>query len=63
MTKNLKFSETVSKLEKIISRLETGELELEEVDKLVSEGLMLLDAASTQLTKLEGKVEKILKEK
>ncbi len=61
MAKDLKFSAIVARLEQIKQQLETGELELEDVDKIVSEGLDLLKIARNKLSQLESKIEKVLK--
>ena len=63
MAKVLKFSAIVTRLEQIKQQLETGELELEDVDKIASESLDLLKIARNKLSQLESKIEKVLKEK
>lgn len=64
MPKNTKqtFNQKVAELDNIISKLESGDLELEEVDKLVTRGLQLLSETRNQLKSLELKITKILKE-
>lgn len=57
------FNQKVDELGNIIAKLESGDLELEEVDKLVTKGLLLLGETRTQLKSLESKITKILKEK
>lgn len=61
MAKKLTFNQKVDLLQNILARLERGDLELEEVDKLVAKGLALLAETRTQLANLESKIRKILK--
>lgn len=61
MAKKLTFNQKVDLLQDILARLERGDLELEEVDKLVAKGLALLAETRTQLANLESKIRKILK--
>lgn len=61
MAKKLTFNQKVDLLQDILARLERGDLELEEMDKLVAKGLALLAETRTQLTNLESKIRKILK--
>ncbi|MBU2649285.1 exodeoxyribonuclease VII small subunit [bacterium] len=57
------FEETLQSLEKIVDRLESGELGLEESIKLFEEGVALADSAGKKLDEAEKKVTLLLKDK
>ena len=63
--KELTFREEIEKLEDLVSKLESGELELEESLRIYSEGVNLVDSLNRKLsdsklkiTELKGKIEK-----
>lgn len=63
--KELTFREELEKLEDLVSKLESGELELEESLRIYSEGVTLVDSLNRKLsdsklkiTELKGKIEK-----
>ena len=58
-----KFEDALSKLEKIVSRLEEGEIPLEESLKLFEEGIRLSRFCNQKLDEAEKKVEILLKGK
>ena len=62
MDKNLSFEKAMEKLEKIVDRLEDGEINLEESLKAYQEGIMLSQYCNKILEKAEGKVVMIMKE-
>jgi exodeoxyribonuclease VII small subunit len=57
-----KFEEAVSKLERIVERLEQGEIPLEESLKLFEEGIRLSRFCSQKLDEAEKRVEILLKD-
>lgn len=57
------FEESLKKLESIVSKLEQGDLPLEESVRLFEEGIKLSDACKTDLETAEGKVQMLLKQK
>ncbi len=58
-----KFEDTLHKLEKIVSRLEEGDLPLEESLKLFEEGIRLSRFCEQKLDEAEKRVEILLKDK
>ncbi len=56
-----KFEEALSRLEGIVSKLEGGDLDLEESLKLFEEGIRLSHFCSKKLDEAERKVEILLK--
>lgn len=58
-----KFEEALKKLEKIVSRLEEGEISLEESLKLFEEGIRLSRFCNQKLDEAEKKVEILMKGK
>lgn len=58
-----KFEDALKKLEKIVSKLEEGDIPLEESLKLFEEGIRLSRFCSQKLDEAEKKVEILLKEK
>ncbi len=58
-----KFEEALKKLEKIVSRLEEGEIPLEESLKLFEEGIRLSRFCNQKLDEAEKKVEILMKGK
>ncbi len=58
-----KFEDALTKLEKIVSKLEDGEISLEESLKLFEEGIRLSRLCNQKLDEAEKKVEILLKDK
>jgi exodeoxyribonuclease VII small subunit len=58
-----KFEAALSRLEEIVSSLESGELGLEQSLKLFEEGVKLARVCNTRLEEAERKVEILLKDK
>lgn len=58
-----KFEAALSRLEEIVSSLESGELGLEQSLKLLEEGVKLARVCNTRLEEAERKVEILLKDK
>jgi exodeoxyribonuclease VII small subunit len=57
------FEESLKQLEAIISKLERGDLPLEDSVRLFEEGIQLSEACKTELENAEGKVQMLLKQK
>ncbi len=51
------FEEQLAALEKVVERLERGELSLDESVRLFEEGMRLSDACKAQLESAEGKIQ------
>ncbi len=51
------FEEKLMALEKVVERLERGELSLDESVRLFEEGMRLSDACKTELETAEGKIQ------
>ena len=58
-----RFEDALSKLEKIVSKLEEGDIPLEESLKLFEEGIRLSRLCNQKLDEAEKKVEILLKDK
>ncbi len=58
-----RFEDSLNKLEKIVSKLEEGEIPLEESLKLFEEGIRLSRLCSQKLDEVEKKVEILLRGK
>ena len=58
-----KFEDALNKLEKIVSKLEEGDIPLEESLKLFEEGIRLSQFCNQKLDEAEKKVEILLKDK
>ncbi len=56
------FEKALDRLEKIVGKLETGDLALEEALKLFEEGTQITRFCSTKLDEAERKVEILLKD-
>ena len=54
-----KFESSFARLEKIVERLESGELELDEALKLYEEGTKLVKTCAGKLTEAEKKIKKL----
>ncbi len=59
----IKFEEALSKLEKIVSQLEEGELALDESLRMFEEGIKLSRLCSGKLEEAEKKIEILMKNK
>lgn len=59
--KKLKFEQAVSELEKMVEKLEEGNLPLAESLKTFEEGMDLVKFCEAKLSEAEGKVEMIVK--
>ena len=57
------FEESLKQLESIVTRLEQGDLPLEESVRLFEQGIELSNACKTDLETAEGKVQMLLKQK
>lgn len=62
MTKDLKFTQAISRLEEIVKKLESEDLDLEEVVVLLSEGIELHKKCQEKLKKAQGKINTLLKD-
>ncbi len=58
---NLKFEEALARLESLVTRLEGGDLPLEEALKVFEEGVRLTRYCSSRLSEAERKVSILLK--
>jgi exodeoxyribonuclease VII small subunit len=61
-SENLPFEASLEKLEKIVDRLEAGEIELEEALAAFEEGVRLARSCSEQLERAERRVEILVQE-
>ena len=61
MAKELKFEETMKKLEEIVSELESGDMPLEESLKKYEEGMKFIQACRKKLDETKRKVEVLVK--
>jgi exodeoxyribonuclease VII small subunit len=59
--KNEKFEEALQKLETIVSKMEEGDLTLEEALKAFEEGVKLAKFCSSKLDEAERRVEKLMR--
>ena len=58
-----KFEEAVEELEKVVERLESGELSLEEALAAFEDGVKLVNLCNQKLTEVEKKIELLVKDK
>ncbi len=58
---NVKFEDALKKLENIVDRLESGELELEEAINIFEEGINLSLYCQQELKKAEGRIRQLVK--
>ena len=58
-----KFEEALEELEKVVERLESGELSLEESLTAFEEGVKLVKYCNQRLTEVERKIELLVKDK
>lgn len=61
-TKSLKFEEALQQLEGLVSKLERGDMPLDEAMHAFENGVELVKFCQKKLTEAEAKVEKILAE-
>lgn len=59
--KREKFEEALQKLEAIVTKMEEGDLELEEALKAFEEGVKLANFCTSKLDEAERKVEKLIR--
>ncbi len=59
--KKEKFEEALQKLEAIVTKMEEGDLELEEALKAFEEGVKLANFCTSKLDEAERKVEKLIR--
>ena len=55
----MKYEENIKRLEEIISKLENGEISLEESGRLFEEGIDLAKQCNVELQEQKGKITKI----
>ena len=60
-TKEIAFETALKKLEDIVSKLENGDLPLEEALKAYEEGVRMADACSKRLGEAEKRIEVLMK--
>jgi len=58
-----KFEEALEELERVVERLESGELSLEESLAAFEEGVGLVKYCNQKLTEIERKIERLVKDK
>lgn len=61
--KDKKFEEALEELEKVVERLESGELSLEDSLAAFEEGVKLVRFCNQKLTEVERKIELLVKDK
>lgn len=61
--KDKKFEEALEELEKVVERLESGELSLEDSLAAFEEGVKLVRYCNQKLTEVEKKIELLVKDK
>ncbi len=62
MTRDINFSKALVRLEEIVQKLESQELDLEESVDLLAEGLILHKKCQDKLKQAQSKIDKLLKE-
>ena len=62
VTPSLNFTQSLSKLEEIVTKLEDPDLDLEEGLRLLEEGVKLYKVCKEKLTEANAKISTILKE-
>lgn len=58
----MSFEEAMEKLEEIVSRLESGDVQLEQAIELFQEGMRLSHLCGTKLEQVERKIEMLVEE-
>ncbi len=61
MTTQPSFEDSLSKLEKIVEQMESGDLKLEDSLKLFEDGMKLTKECNQRLNEIEKKVKQLLK--
>lgn len=62
MAKEMKFEESLRRLEEIVDQLEGGDLSLDDSLKLFEEGMALSKACAEKLNRAEERVQKLIKD-
>lgn len=62
MSETIQFEEAMEKLERIVARLESGDVPLEQAIELFQEGMTLSRLCSQKLETVERKIEMLLEE-
>jgi exodeoxyribonuclease VII small subunit len=62
MSANVPFEESLTRLESIVEKMESGDLKLEESIKLFEEGIRLTKACHQRLEEAEKRVKQLLKD-
>ena len=63
MTKDLNFKKSINRLEEIVEKLESQDLDLEEAVDLLAEGIELHKKCQEKLKSAQVKINKLLEEK
>ncbi|MDR3118586.1 MAG: exodeoxyribonuclease VII small subunit [Mediterranea sp.] len=63
MKKEETYSQAMERLEKIVSRIDNNELEIDALSENIKEANEIIAFCSAKLTKADAEVEKLLKEK
>ena len=63
MKKNINYEEAVSELEKIVTQMESGELDIDKMDETLKKAQQLITLCKDKLTKTEEEINKILENK
>ena len=63
MTKDLNFKKAIQRLEEIVEKLESQDLDLEEAVELLAEGIELHKKCQEKLKSAQVKINKLLEEK
>jgi len=58
-TKEIKFEEALARLEKIVSEMESGDLQLDDMLKKFEEGRKLVQLCSAELESIRQRIEKV----
>ena len=61
MKKNIRFEDSLKRLEEIVETLETGEEDLDKIVNLFEEGSALVQSCNEKLTQIENKIEVLSK--
>ncbi len=61
MAKDIKFSKLLTRLEQIVEKLESVDLDLDEATKLLEEGLKIHKICKNKLKENQDRIEKIVK--
>lgn len=58
----MKFEENLSKLEKTVARMESGELSLDDMIRAFEDGRRLIEACTEDLKSIRQRIEKVTKD-